>query len=116
MRANLDALVALAHRAADDGCHIIAFPEDCGGTLEWEAGHWKEVDDLLIPAGEMIGDRLREVARERGLAIVYCNDLVRDGIAGSDAPRPVFNTAVLIGADGSELRRYYKVQPTLSER
>lgn len=116
VRANLDALVALAHRAADDGCHIVAFPEDCVGTLEWEAGHWQEVHDLLIPAGEMMRDRLGEVARERALALVYCSDLVRHDGAGSGASLPVYNTAVLIGADGVELGRYYKVQPTLSER
>ena len=92
VRANLDALVALAHRAADDGCHIVAFPEDCVGTLEWEAGHWQEVHDLLIPAGEMMRDRLGEVARERALALVYCSDLVRHDGAGSGASLPVYNT------------------------
>ncbi|MDA0334463.1 MAG: carbon-nitrogen hydrolase family protein [bacterium] len=114
VRHNLDVLVVLAHQAADEGCNIVAFPEDCLGTLEWEAGHWKEVHDLLEPAELLLQDRFAQVARERDMAIVYCNDLLGD--VGRDRTRPVFNTAVLIGADGTELGRYHKVQPTLSER
>ena len=34
VRDNLDQLTALAERAAEMGCHIIAFPEDTLGTLE----------------------------------------------------------------------------------
>ena len=30
---NLDSLVALAERAADEGCQVLAFPEDPLGTL-----------------------------------------------------------------------------------
>lgn len=110
VRENLDALVALAHRGADEGCALIAFPEDCLGTLEWEAGHWDEVHQLLQPAGELLQQRLGEVARERGVAIVYCNDLPADD--GDE----VFNTAVVLGPDGSLIGRYRKVQPTWSER
>jgi predicted amidohydrolase len=112
---NIEALVALANRAADEGCDIVAFPEDCLGPLEWEAGHWKEVDDLLLPAGEMLQDRFAAVARERHMAIVYCNDLLGTSVTDS-TPVPVYNTAVLLGSDGTELGRYRKVQPTLSER
>lgn len=108
---NLEALTALAHKAADDGCTIVAFPEDCLGTLEWEAGHWQQVHDLLRPAGEMMLARLGAVARERSMSIVCCNDL-----PGSTEGAEVYNTAVLIGADGHEVGRYHKVQPTLSER
>ncbi len=114
VKENLDALVALAHRAADEGCNIVAFPEDCLGTLEWEAGHWKEVHDLLQPAEGLMLEGFRQVARERGMAIVCCNDLLADGATIPGAP--VYNTALLIGTDGSEIGRYLKVQPTLSER
>jgi predicted amidohydrolase len=114
---NLDALIALAHRAADDGCNIVAFPEDCLGTLEWEAGHWNQVHELLQPAGELLHERFADVARARGMAIVYCNDLPGSpSTAMPSVPPLVYNTAVLIGADGTQLGQYRKVQPTLSER
>jgi predicted amidohydrolase len=126
VRENMDTLVALVHKAADEGCHIVAFPEDCLGTLEWEAGHWKEVHDLLVPMGQLLRDRFSEVARERGIVIVYCSDLVgalhgsiddgESSIASAGELAPVYNTAVLVGADGREIGRYQKVQPTLSER
>lgn len=106
--AALDELVCLAERAAEQGCRIVAFPEDTLGTLEWEAGHWDEIAALLRPAEALMLARFGAVARERGLAIVCCNDLVE-----GDA---VYNTAVLIGTDGEEIGRYRKVQPTWSER
>lgn len=109
---NLAALVSLAHKAADEGCTIVAFPEDCLGTLEWEAGHWHEVEELLRPASEMMLQRLGAVAREHQMAIVCCND-VPDVVEGETH---IFNTAILLGADGTEVGRYRKVQPTLSER
>lgn len=110
VRENLEALVALAEQAADAGCDLVAFPEDCLGTLEWEAGHWDVVHELLRPAGQVMLARLGEVARARGIRIVCCNDLSADG--GDE----VYNTAVLLGVDGAEVGRYRKVQPTWSER
>ncbi len=108
---NVEALLALVYEAADQGCAIVALPEDCLGTLEWEAGHWQDVHELLQPAGAMMLERLADAARERNMAIVCCNDLPGDA-GGSE----VYNTAVLIGADGEEVGRYRKVQPTLGER
>ncbi len=105
---NLDALISLAEAAATQGCDIIAFPEDCLGTLEWEAGHWEEVAQLLVPAEKEMLDRLGAVAARTGMAIICCNDTAAAG--------KVFNTAILIGAAGREIGRYHKVQPTWSER
>lgn len=108
VRSNLDELVALAERAGERGCDIIAFPEDTLGTLEWEAGHWDEVGALLGPAEREMLDRFGEVAARCGMHIACCNDCVED--------EKVYNTAILIGSDGQEVGRYHKVQPTLSER
>ena len=62
VRKNLDELTQLAQRAAEMGCHIVAFPEDTLGTLEWEAGHWDEVSGLLRPAEQEMLKRFGEVA------------------------------------------------------
>jgi len=108
VRAHLDELVALAARAAEQGCEIVAFPEDTLGTLEWEAGHWGEAGALLRPAEEEMLTRFGEVAARRGMHIICCSDCVEgDG---------VYNTSILIGRDGEEIGRYRKVQPTLAEQ
>ena len=108
VKENLDALVTMVHRAAEADCHIVAFPEDTLGTLEWEAGHWSESETLLrLAEQEMLG-RLGEVAKQHELPIICCNDLV-----GGDH---IYNTAVLLGADGQEIGRYHKVQLPLQEQ
>jgi len=73
---NLDELAALAERAAEMGCQIAAFPEDTLGALEWEAGHWEEVSELLRPAQEQMLVRFGEVAAKHGMHIICCNDCV----------------------------------------
>ena len=108
VRSNLDALVALAERAAEFGCDIAAFPEDTLGTLEWESGHWDEVADVLRPAEEEMLSRFGEVAARSGMAIICCNDCAD----GDD----VYNTAVLLGRDGREVGRYLKVQLPVGEQ
>jgi predicted amidohydrolase len=108
VQTNLDELTALAERAAEQGCQIIAFPEDTLGTLEWEAGHWDEVADLLCPAEQAMLARFGAVAKKYGVTLICCNDCVEEGI--------VYNTAFLLGRDGQEIGRYHKVQPTLAEQ
>jgi predicted amidohydrolase len=105
---NLDALVGLAERAAEQGCHIVAFPEDSLGTLEWEAGNWERVGELLGPAEAEMLERLGEVAARHGVSIICCNDCLGEG--------GIYNTAVLLGPNGSEIGRYRKVQLPLHEQ
>lgn len=105
---NLDQLTALAEQAADMGCAIVAFPEDTLGTIEWEAGHWDGVAELLLPAGEAMLSRFGEVAARHGMSVICCNDLADGG--------KVHNTAVLIGPDGHEIGRYRKVQLPIHEQ
>ena len=105
---NLDQLTALAEKAADMGCAIAAFPEDTLGTIEWEAGHWKEVGTLLRPAEKAMLSRFGEVAARKKMYIIGCNDCA--------SGRRVYNTAILIGRDGKEVGRYHKVNLPIHEQ
>jgi predicted amidohydrolase len=105
---NVEALVALAEQAAGEGCQIIAFPEDTLGTLEWEAGNWERTPELLGPAEALMLRRLGEVAARRAMSVICCNDCLGE--------RGVYNTAILLGADGNEIGRYRKVQLPLHEQ
>jgi predicted amidohydrolase len=107
VRQNLDELAGLAEEAARQGCRIIGFPEDTLGTLEWEAGHPKELLAFLRQAEALMLEKLGEVAARHQLPIACCNDCAEG--------EHTYNTAILLGADGKEIGRYRKVQPTLAE-
>ena len=107
VRRNLDELAVLAERAAHQGCQIAAFPEDTLGTLEWEAGNPDQLHAFLRQAEALMLERLGAVAAKHHMPIACCNDCAE----GPD----IYNTAILLGADGKELGRYHKVQPTLGE-
>ena len=108
VRDALDQLTTLAEHASEMGCNIVAFPEDTLGTLEWEAGHWDEVADLLGPAEQEMLAQFGAVAAKHGMAIICCNDCVCDN--------RVYNTAILIGQNGQETGRYHKVNLPLAEQ
>jgi len=108
VRRNLDELAALAEKGAEAGCDILAFPEDTLGTLEWEAGNWERTPDLLRPAVDEMLSRFGDIAARTRMPIICCNDVAE----GSR----VYNTAILIGADGSEIGRYRKVQLPIHEQ
>ena len=108
VKANLEVLAAQAVEAAGKGCTIAAFGEDTLGTIQWEAGHWDRVADLLVPAEEATLERMGQVAAEHTMNIIVCNDFAE----GAD----VYNTAVLIGPDGREIGRYHKVNLPLHEQ
>jgi predicted amidohydrolase len=108
VRANLNALAALAERAAEQGCHIIAFPEDTLGTLEWEAGHADELVGFLRAAEEEMLACFGEIAARHRMYLICCNDC-------AEGDR-VFNTAILLGRDGREIGRYRKVHLPLPEQ
>ncbi len=105
---NLSNLIELAEQAATLGCDMIAFPEDTLGTLEWEAGHWDEVADLLRPAEQEMLQRFGGVAASHGMSIICCNDCSEQ--------EGVYNTAILIGPNGHEIGRYRKVQLPIPEQ
>ncbi|MHC4396318.1 MAG: carbon-nitrogen hydrolase family protein [Planctomycetota bacterium] len=108
VQSNLDELVELADKAGRMGCKIIAFPEDTLGTFEWEAGHWKNVGELLVPAEKAMLSRLGQMAAKYKMYIICCNDCAQGD--------KVYNTSILIGADGREIGRYRKVNLPLHER
>jgi predicted amidohydrolase len=108
VQANLDELTALAERAGERGCHVIAFPEDTLGTLEWEAGHEEEMAELLRPAEQEMLARFGAVAAKHRMYLICCNDCVAEG--------RVYNTAILLGRDGREIGRYHKVQLPIMEQ
>ena len=108
VQSNLDELVELADKAGQMGCKIIAIPEDTLGTFEWEAGHWKNVSELLVPAEKAMLKRLGEVAAKHKMYIICCNDCA-DG-------DKVYNTSILIGTDGKEVGRYNKVNLPIHEQ
>lgn len=107
VRRNLDELAALAEAAARQGCRILGLPEDTLGTLEWEAGNPGQLHAFLREAEALMLDRLGAVAAAHRMPIACCNDCAE----GED----IYNTAILLGADGREIGRYHKVQPTLGE-
>ncbi len=107
VRRNLDELAGLAEEAARQGCRIIGFPEDTLGTLEWEAGNPGQLYAFLREAEALMLERLGAVAAQHRMPIACCNDCAE----GED----IYNTAILLGADGKEIGRYHKVQPTLGE-
>ena len=107
VRRNLDELAGLAEAAARQGCQIAAFPEDTLGTLEWEAGNPGQLHAFLREAESLILERLGAVAAQHQMPIACCNDCAE----GPD----IYNTAILLGANGREIGRYHKVQPTLGE-
>jgi len=109
VRSNLDDLVDLAEKAKEEGCDIIAFPEDTLGTLQWTAGHEEEAVDFLGGAQVEMLQRLGEAAGRLEMNIICCNDC-------PDEKGALYNTSILLGSDGTEIGRYRKVQPTLSER
>lgn len=109
VRSNLEALISLAEKAGELGCDIIVYPEDCLGTLEWTAGHEEEAVEFLGAAQVEMLERLGETAGRLGIYIICCNDC-------PDEKGEIYNMSIILSPDGSEVGRYQKVQPTLSER
>ena len=108
VRRNLDSLCRLTGDAARQGCRIVALPEDTLGTLEWEAGNWERATELLAPAEALMLQRLGEVAAHEGICVICCNDCLGEG--------GIYNTAILLGSDGTEIGRYRKVQLPIHEQ
>jgi len=121
-RATVEKAAALVGRAADDGAQLAVLPETfvplypsnewakvassfSGFDELWER-LWEESVDVPGPAL----DPLVEVCRERG---VYCAIGVNE--RESERPGSLYNTLVLLGADGV-LLKHRKLMPTMQER
>ena len=105
---SLDELTRLVHKAGEQGCDVVAFPEDTLGLLKWESANRESLREVLPAAvGRMI-ERLGAAAAERRMYLVCCNDTL-------DQDGALRNTAYFLGRDGKEIGRYHKVQPTIAE-
>jgi predicted amidohydrolase len=102
-------LEQLVHKAGTAGCDAVALPEDTLGLLKWEAANHESLDTVLIEAVKRMLDRLGKAAAAHRMYLVVCNDAIeKDGCT--------YNTSFLLGRDGKEIGRYYKVNLPLTEQ
>lgn len=123
--ATMKAAVQHLHEAADSGAGLIVFPETyVPGYPVWiwslRPGEDYELTEvihreLLENSVNLAGDdllALRDAAAERGVMVVV-------GVHERDSQfsrATLYNTLVMIGADGSILNRHRKLMPTNPER
>src|SRR5439155_4383000 len=106
---SLDELEQIIHQAGQEKCDALAFPEDTLGLLHWEGANQEGAKKVLPEAVQRMLDRLGRAAATHRMYLVVCSDL-------PDSEGAKRNTAFLLGRDGKEVGRYYKVSPTWSER
>jgi predicted amidohydrolase len=106
---SLAELEQLVRQAGQAGCDALALPEDTLGLLKWEAANPESLNDVLTEAVSRMLDRLGKAAADNHMYLVLCNDTV-----GADGR--VRNTSFLLGRDGREVGRYYKVNLPLVEQ
>jgi len=104
----LQELERIIHRAGEDNCDVLAFPEDTLGLGHWEAAHKAMLKEVLPEAVKRMLDRLGRAAASHQMYLVLCNDTY----APDDSVR---NTAFLLGRDGRELGHYHKVNMPIHE-
>jgi predicted amidohydrolase len=106
---SLAELEQLVHKAGAAGCDALAMPEDTLGLLNWESANPQTLDAVLTEAVRRMLDRLGKAAAEHRMYLVLCSDVIEpDGRS--------YNTAFLLGRDGTEIGRYKKVNLPLSEQ
>ena len=105
----LDELERIIHKAGEAKCDALAFPEDTLGLLHWEGMNKEAAKPVLSEAVQRMLDRLGRAAATHRMYLVVCSNL-------ADSEGAKRNTAFLLGRDGKEIGRYYKVSPTWSER
>ena len=104
----LDDLEQMVHRAGAAGCDAFALPEDTLGVLHWEVANKGALKEVLPVVVARMLERLGRAAASHRMYLICSSDTVEpDG-----AYR---NTAFLLARDGSEIGRYYKVQPAVHE-
>ncbi|MFE7636906.1 carbon-nitrogen hydrolase family protein [Kitasatospora sp. NPDC057518] len=118
--ATVDKAVALIHEAAGHGAELVVFPEVfVPGYPYWnwtmnpvQGSPW--YDRLYRSAVDVPGpyvDTLRAAARQAGVVLVIgVNERGRPGLG------PLYNTLLIIGADGELLGVHRKLVPTWAEK
>jgi predicted amidohydrolase len=105
--ATLTQLEALVHKAGQQGCDVVALPEDTLGLGTWEEAHHDLFAEVLPKGVQRMLERLGRAAAQHHMSLVCCNDTFEAG-----AYR---NTAFFLGRDGREIGRYHKVNMPISE-
>lgn len=105
---NLTELLKVVDGAAEQGCQTLAFPEDTLGLLNWVGAHEQESLDLLPKAVDRMLEGFSASAKKHEMNLIVCSDAVESDGA-------IYNTAFLIGSDGTLLGKYHKTCPTWGE-
>jgi predicted amidohydrolase len=105
---SIAALEEIIHKAGKEKCDVLALPEDTLGLGTWEAANHERLQAVLPEAVKRMLDRLGHAAASHHLYLVCANDTI-------DAEGSVRNTAFLLGRDGKEIGRYYKVNMPIHE-
>lgn len=102
MAANLDAMVRMAHAAADAGADVVLFPE---AALTGLINNDDPVRDLPLaqPIPGLATETLADVARARGLWLGV-------GLLERDGAR-LYDTAVLLSPTGEIALKYRRISP-----
>jgi nitrilase len=121
--ATIDKVVDLVAEAAEGGARLIVFPETFvslypSGAWAAQAATWASACDELwermwassIDVGGPAVDRLTKACAEHGVHIAIGVNERED-----DRPGSLYNTLLVIGADGV-LHRHRKLMPTMHER
>jgi predicted amidohydrolase len=104
----LDELEQVVHRAGQAGCDVLALPEDTLGLLHWEMGNTGVLKDVLPQAVDRMLKRLGQAAARHRMYLVCSSDL-------AERDNTYRNTAFLLGRNGAEIGRYYKVNLPIHE-
>ena len=105
---SLGELEQLVHKAGKAGCDVVVLPEDTIGTLHWEQVHMADLKQVLPVGVKRMLDRLGKAAAAHNMYLICCNNaIVEDGT--------YYNTSFLLGRNGKEIGRYYKVNMPIHE-
>ncbi len=105
---NLDALEEIVHKAGEQKCDVLAFPEDTLGLLNWYGMNEPVAKEVVPEAVSRMLDRLGRAAASHRMYLVVCSDFIESDGA-------TYNTAFFLGRNGKEIGRYHKTCPTWSE-
>jgi predicted amidohydrolase len=105
---NLSELELIIHKAAEQKCDVLAFPEDTLGLLNWYGVHEEAAKQVLPEAVARMLDRLGRAAARHRMYLVLCSDFI-------EADGETYNTAFFLGRDGQLIGRYHKTCPTWFE-
>jgi predicted amidohydrolase len=105
---NLSELEDIVHRAGEQKCDVLAFPEDTLGLLNWYGVNEDAAQEVLPVAVSRMLARLGRAAASHDMYLVVCSDFIESDGA-------TYNTAFFLGRDGTEIGRYHKTCPTWSE-